>query len=135
MQVKDSILDAVNRALGTIHKFKEGVTVRRNPLDRVKVASVSEFLECRINFEMFKIEALKELPYIYDGYMWLLDYIDGEDFRSFTECRYALNLDNYNPDDLEKNSLLEDLLSDLDGDGIFIYNAVRPPMVSMNYRC
>jgi hypothetical protein len=134
MYVKDDIMNAVNKSLGSIHRFKEGVTVKRNPLDKVKVFSLSEFLECRLNFEMFGIPQLDILPILYDGNMWLLDYMDDQSFRSFTECKFSLNLDDYNPYEVEKNELLNDLMDDLDGDSISIMNTVRPPMICINYR-
>jgi hypothetical protein len=60
--------------------------------------------------------------------------MDDQSFRSFTECKFSLNLDDYNPYEVEKNELLNDLMDDLDGDSISIMNTVRPPMICINYR-
>lgn len=76
MEMEEVILRVVN----TLKVYEKGFTsVKRNPVDYQKRAeSLSEFVECRINFELFKDSKFKELEEIMDSHLFEVDSINDE---------------------------------------------------------
>ena len=60
--------EVILKVVNTLKVYEKGFTsVKRNPVDYQKrVESLSEFVECRINFELFKDSRFKELESIND---------------------------------------------------------------------
>ena len=72
--------EVILKVVNTLKVYEKGFTsVKRNPVDYQKrVESLSEFVECRINFELFKDSRFKELEEIMDSHLFEVESINDE---------------------------------------------------------
>lgn len=76
MVFEDIILKVVN----TLKLYERGFTrVKRTPVEYgVRPVSLSEYIECRLNFESFKDPYLRKYEEAYDGHLFIVKSIEGE---------------------------------------------------------
>lgn len=69
--------DAVYNVVKSLRLYEKDFTsAKRTPVDyQVRVKSLSEYIECRLNFESFKIDSLRRYEEIMDGYLFSVDSI------------------------------------------------------------
>lgn len=87
------LLDGVIRnVVSTIRLFEKGFTsVQRNPVDlSIRIGSVGEFVECRLNFEMFKMEEFKNYEEMMDGYLMKVIRVDNERPRGYSRIHISI---------------------------------------------
>lgn len=96
--------NSIKSIVDTLKLFDEGFTsVKRNPVDLgVRVKSLSEFIECRFNFELFKLPEFKSYEELMDGYLFKVSCILNEGFRSYE--RITLEINDEKPEFLSDDS-------------------------------
>jgi hypothetical protein len=107
------IEESLRSVVKTIRNYEKNFSsVKRTPLDRViGVNSLSTFIECRINFECFKIPELREYEELMDGYLRTVSEITGEDGRHFDWCTIALNEKPDHLDEITYQSIIQDVMN------------------------
>lgn len=72
--------DIVNSVVDKLSYYEKGFTrVKRTPVEYgIRPDTLSQFIECRINFEAFKDPYLRKYEELMDGYLFLVKSIDGE---------------------------------------------------------
>lgn len=88
-----NIENAVYNVVDTLRKFELGFTsVKRNPIDyQIRVSSLEEFIECRLNYELFKIAELARAEELMDGYLFVVRYINGARGNRFNQAVIELS--------------------------------------------
>lgn len=87
------LLDKVIRnVVSTIRLFEKGFTsVQRNPVDlSVRIGSVGEFVECRLNFELFKVDEFRNYEEMMDGYLMKVRKVEGERSRGYSRIHVSI---------------------------------------------
>lgn len=87
------IEDLIYNVLNTLRKFELGFTsVKRNPIDyQIRVQSLEEFIECRLNFEAFKVSELLRAVELLDGYLFKVTHVEGVRRNRFNKIRIELS--------------------------------------------
>lgn len=118
MEMEEVILKVVN----TLKVYEKGFTsVKRNPVDYQKrVESLSEFVECRINFELFKDSRFKELEEIMDSHLFEVESINDENpFKnSFSSITLSIGSKPVNVSDDEYENVINSLTDLIGGTSI-----------------
>ena len=118
MEMEEVILKVVN----TLKVYEKGFTsVKRNPVDYQKrVESLSEFVECRINFELFKDSRFKELEEIMDSHLFEVESINDENpFKnSFSSITLSIGSKPVNVSDDEYENVINSLTNLIGGTSI-----------------
>lgn len=118
MEMEEVVLKVVN----TLKVYEKGFTsVKRNPVDYQKrVESLSEFVECRINFELFKDSRFKELEEIMDSHLFEVESINDENpFKnSFSSITLSIGSKPVNVSDDEYESVINSLTNLIGGTSI-----------------
>lgn len=96
--------DAVYRVVRSLRLFELGYTsAKRTPVDyQIRVRSLSEYIEVRLNFELFKHDKLRAYEEMTDGHLFVVDQVFDESGRwyskvvvSLCEKPDELSLDDY----------------------------------------
>lgn len=118
MEMEEVVLKVVN----TLKVYEKGFTsVKRNPVDYQKrVESLSEFVECRINFELFKDSRFKELEEIMDSHLFEVESINDENpFKnSFSSITLSIGSKPVNVSDNEYENIINSLTNLIGGTSI-----------------
>ena len=118
MEMEEVALKVVN----TLKVYEKGFTsVKRNPVDYQKrVESLSEFVECRINFELFKDSRFKELEEIMDSHLFEVESINDENpFKnSFSSITLSIGSKPVNVSDDEYENVINSLTNLIGGTSI-----------------
>lgn len=118
MEMEEVILKVVN----TLKVYEKGFTsVKRNPVDyQERVESLSEFVECRINFELFKDSRFKELEEIMDSHLFEVESINDENpFKnSFSSITLSIGSKPVNVSDDEYENVINSLTDLIGGTSI-----------------
>ena len=118
MEMEEVILKVVN----TLKVYEKGFTsVKRNPVDYQKrVESLSEFVECRINFELFKDSRFKELEEIMDSHLFEVESINDENLfkNSFSSITLSIGSKPVNVSDDEYENVINSLTNLIGGTSI-----------------
>lgn len=118
MEMEEVVLKVVN----TLKVYEKGFTsVKRNPVDYQKrVESLSEFVECRINFELFKDSRFKELEEIMDSHLFEVESINDENpFKnSFSSITLSIGSKPVNVSDDEYENVINSLTNLIGGTSI-----------------
>lgn len=118
MEMEEVVLKVVN----TLKVYEKGFTsVKRNPVDYQKrVESLSEFVECRINFELFKDSRFKELEEIMDSHLFEVESINDENpFKnSFSSITLSIGSKPVNVSDNEYENVINSLTNLIGGTSI-----------------
>lgn len=118
MEMEEVILKVVN----TLKVYEKGFTsVKRNPVDYQKrVESLSEFVECRINFELFKDSRFKELEEIMDSHLFEVESINDENLfkNSFRSITLSIGSKPVNVSDDEYENVINSLTNLIGGTSI-----------------
>lgn len=118
MEIEEVILKVVN----TLKVYEKGFTsVKRNPVDYQKrVESLSEFVECRVNFELFKDSKFKELEEIMDSHLFEVESINDENpFKnSFSSITLSIGNKPINMSEEDYRNVTESLIDLIGGTSI-----------------
>lgn len=118
MEMEEVILKVVN----TLKVYEKGFTsVKRNPVDYQKrVESLSEFVECRINFELFKDSRFKELEEIMDSHLFEVESINDENLfkNSFSSITLSIGSKPVNVSEDEYENVINSLTNLIGGTSI-----------------
>lgn len=118
MEIEDVILKVVN----TLKVYEKGFTsVKRNPVDYQKrVESLSEFVECRVNFELFKDSKFKELEEIMDSHLFEVESINDENSfkNSFSSITLSIGNKPINMSEEDYRNVTESLIDLIGGTSI-----------------
>lgn len=110
------------KVVNTLKVYEKGFTsVKRNPVDYQKrVESLSEFVECRINFELFKDSRFKELEEIMDSHLFEVESINDENpFKnSFSSITLSIGSKPVNVSDDEYENVINSLTDLIGGTSI-----------------
>lgn len=89
----DEVLNAIKNVLNTLKYYEKDYTsAKRNPIDfQERAKSLSHYVECRLNFEFFKINELRKFEEDTDGHLFQVSSIIGENGRSFDRIIVSLN--------------------------------------------
>ena len=114
--------EVILKAVNTLKVYEKGFTsVKRNPVDYQKrVESLSEFVECRINFELFKDSRFKELEEIMDSHLFEVESINDENpFKnSFSSITLSIGSKPVNVSDDEYENVINSLTDLIGGTSI-----------------
>ena len=114
--------EVVLKVVNTLKVYEKGFTsVKRNPVDYQKrVESLSEFVECRINFELFKDSRFKELEEIMDSHLFEVESINDENpFKnSFSSIILSIGSKPVNVSDDEYENVINSLTDLIGGTSI-----------------
>lgn len=114
--------EVVLKVVNTLKVYEKGFTsVKRNPVDYQKrVESLSEFVECRINFELFKDSRFKELEEIMDSHLFEVESINDENpFKnSFSSITLSIGSKPVNVSDNEYENVINSLTNLIGGTSI-----------------
>lgn len=114
--------EVVLKVVNTLKVYEKGFTsVKRNPVDYQKrVESLSEFVECRINFELFKDSRFKELEEIMDSHLFEVESINDENpFKnSFSSITLSIGSKPVNVSDDEYENVINSLTNLIGGTSI-----------------
>lgn len=114
--------EVVLKVVNTLKVYEKGFTsVKRNPVDYQKrVESLSEFVECRINFELFKDSRFKELEEIMDSHLFEVESINDENpFKnSFSSITLSIGSKPVNVSDDEYENVINSLTDLIGGTSI-----------------
>lgn len=116
MEFRELIL----RVVSTIRVYEKGFTsVKRNPVDyQIRVKSLSEFIECRINFESFKIDELRKYEELMDGNLFIVSSLDGENGNSFDRATILIGSKPSYMSDNEYDDLVESVSKFIGGNTV-----------------
>lgn len=114
--------EVILKVVNTLKVYEKGFTsVKRNPVDYQKrVESLSEFVECRINFELFKDSRFKELEEIMDSHLFEVESINDENpFKnSFSSITLSIGSKPVNVSDDEYENVINSLTDLIGGTSI-----------------
>lgn len=114
--------EVILKVVNTLKVYEKGFTsVKRNPVDYQKrVESLSEFVECRINFELFKDSRFKELEEIMDSHLFEVESINDENpFKnSFSSITLSIGSKPVNVSDDEYENVINSLTNLIGGTSI-----------------
>lgn len=114
--------EVILKVVNTLKVYEKGFTsVKRNPVDYQKrVESLSEFVECRINFELFKDPRFKELEEIMDSHLFEVESINDENpFKnSFSSITLSIGSKPVNVSDDEYENVINSLTNLIGGTSI-----------------
>ena len=114
--------EVILKVVNTLKVYEKGFTsVKRNPVDYQKrVESLSEFMECRINFELFKDSRFKELEEIMDSHLFEVESINDENpFKnSFSSITLSIGSKPVNVSDDEYENVINSLTDLIGGTSI-----------------
>lgn len=118
MEIEEVILKVVN----TLKVYEKGFTsVKRNPVDYQKrVESLSEFVECRMNFELFKDSRFKELEEGMDSHLFEVESISDENSfkNSFSSITLSIGGKPINMSEEDYSHITESLISLIGGTSV-----------------
>lgn len=118
MEIEEVILKVVN----TLKVYEKGFTsVKRNPVDYQKrVESLSEFVECRMNFELFKDSRFKELEEEMDSHLFEVESISDENSfkNSFSSITLSIGSKPINMSEEDYSHITESLISLIGGTSV-----------------
>lgn len=118
MEIEEVILKVVN----TLKVYEKGFTsVKRNPVDYQKrVESLSEFVECRMNFELFKDSRFKELEEAMDSHLFEVESISDENSfkNSFSSITLSIGSKPINMSEEDYSHITESLISLIGGTSV-----------------
>lgn len=121
----------VFKVLSTIKKYEGGfVSVSRNPIDpRERVNSVKDFVECRLNYELFKIDELRDIEEIMDGHLLVATEITDELGRHYDTITLEVG-DRYGiMSDQQHKYVVEKFINIIGGNKIIFGSDKRDPSV------
>ena len=114
--------EVILKVVNALKVYEKGFTsVKRNPVDYQKrVESLSEFVECRINFELFKDSRFKELEEIMDSHLFEVESINDENpFKnSFSSITLSIGSKPVNVSDDEYENVINSLTNLIGGTSI-----------------
>lgn len=112
--------ELISRVVSTIRVYEKGFTsVKRNPVDyQIRVKSLSEFIECRINFESFKIDELRKYEELMDGNLFIVSSLDGENGNSFDRATILIGSKLSYMSDNEYDDLVESVSKFIGGNTV-----------------
>ena len=112
--------ELISRIVSTIRVYEKGFTsVKRNPVDyQIRVKSLSEFIECRINFESFKIDELRKYEELMDGNLFIVSSLDGENGNSFDRATILIGSKPSYMSDNEYDDLVESVSKFIGGNTV-----------------
>lgn len=114
--------EVILKVVNTLKVYEKGFTsVKRNPVDYQKrVESLSEFVECRINFELFKDPRFKELEEIMDSHLFEVESINDENpFKnSFSSITLSIGSKPINMSEEDYSHITESLISLIGGTSV-----------------
>lgn len=112
--------ELISRVVSTIRVYEKGFTsVKRNPVDyQIRVKSLSEFIECRINFESFKIDELRKYEELMDGNLFIVSSLDGENGNSFDRATILIGSKPSYMSDNEYDDLVESVSKFIGGNTV-----------------
>ena len=114
--------EVILKVVNTLKVYEKGFTsVKRNPVDyQERVESLSEFVECRINFELFKDSRFKELEEIMDSHLFEVESINDENpFKnSFSSITLSIGSKPVNVSDDEYENVINSLTDLIGGTSI-----------------
>lgn len=112
--------ELISRVVSTIRVYEKGFTsVKRNPVDyQIRVKSLSEFIECRINFESFKIDELRKYEELMDGNLFIVSSLDGENGNSFDRATILIGSKPNYMSDNEYDDLVESVSKFIGGNTV-----------------
>lgn len=114
--------EVILKVVNTLKVYEKGFTsVKRNPVDYQKrVESLSEFVECRINFELFKDSRFKELEEIMDSHLFEVESINDENLfkNSFSSITLSIGSKPVNVSDDEYENVINSLTNLIGGTSI-----------------
>lgn len=89
----NKITNALSKVVDTLKYYeKDYVSAKRNPIDsQERSTSMSHYLECRINFEFFKIDEFRELEEMTDGHLFVVKFIEGEREKDYDIATIVIN--------------------------------------------
>lgn len=89
------INEIIEKVIDTLRYYESDFTsVKRTPVDyQERSKSLSHFIECRFNFELFKMARLVELAQKTDGHLFKVIDIVGENSESFEKVTLIVNDD------------------------------------------
>lgn len=125
--------DIVFKVLSTIKKYESGfISAARTPVDpRERCYSVKDYVECRLNYELFKSDELVELEQMMDGYLLVATDITDENERHYDEITFEIGR---KPDYLSEvlyENVVDRLIKSIGGNKIVFGSDKRNPSVKI----
>lgn len=112
--------EIVAKVVSTIRVYEKGFTsVKRTPVDyQVRITSLSEFIEFRLNFEAFKMDSLRSYEELMDGYLFKVDSLENEDGNSFSKANISLGIKPEYMSEEIYNNLINSVIKEIGGNTI-----------------
>lgn len=125
--------NVVFKVLSTIKKYESGfVSAARTPVDpRERCYSVRDYVECRLNYELFKLDETVELEQLMDGYLLVATDITDENERHYDKITFEIGKKPDYLSDILYNDVVDRTISIIGGNKLIFGSDKRDPSVTI----
>lgn len=131
----DALTSAVSRVLVTLRKYEDDfVSAKRTPVDYpTRAKNVGEYVECRFNFELFKIPELRRYEEMMDGYLFVVTNITDVLERHYETVTLGIGPNKGFINDDEYKSLVSEVTELIGGNKLSFGSDKTDPTIKIEY--
>ena len=124
----------IGEVIKSVGYYEKGFSsTKRTPVgDKERSESLSQYIECRLNFELFRVQKLRELEEMMDGHLFKVTNVDGEDGRKFESVSLTLDSKPIHLTDMEYNLVSMKLFEVIGGNSMKFGNKWRKPNIEVS---
>lgn len=129
IELKSKISDVIK----SLNYYEKGFSsTKRTPVgDKERSTSLSQYIECRLNFEFFKIPFLKKYEECMDGHLFKVTSIEGEEGRKFQHVTIQIESRPEFVTEVEYNSLVNSIHDEIGGNVIKFNSSWKKPKIEI----
>lgn len=123
----------IGEVIKSVGYYEKGFSsTKRTPVgDKERSESLSQYMECRINFELFKVEKFREYEEMMDGHLFKVVEVDGEDGRKFDSVLMTIDSKPAHLTDMEYESVKMWVSELIGGNSMRFGNKWRKPNIEV----
>lgn len=133
--MRDVLTSAVSRVLVTLRKYEDDFTsAKRTPVDQpTRARTVGEYVECRFNFELFKVPELRMYEEMMDGYLFIVTNITDVLERHYDKVTLCIGPNKGYISDEEYKSLVDNVTELIGGNKLTFGSDKTDPTIIIEY--